>query len=120
MTGDTAQLEQLLRQAFDDLPGPDPARLSDIEARLRGRLQRRRPWLWWWLPLLLVTGAAAAWWGMHTLTATAPDTVSIKPGTQQKQSAPPETAPLSPEQPSDAQAASPEDQSSVIYQREVY
>lgn len=57
-----ARLEQLLHEAFEFMPGPDMARLREVEQRVLRALPRRRqsaaaPW---WLVLLLAGGAAAA------------------------------------------------------------
>jgi hypothetical protein len=62
-----AQFEALLREAYDFMPGPDMARLAEIESRLlrgaRRPVPRRRVSPPWWALLLLAGGAAtAAWW----------------------------------------------------------
>jgi len=122
-----ARLEALLREAFEFMPGPDMARLAEIEQRLLRAAQRpaapRRAMLPWWAILLLAGGAAtAAWWAGEILTEQndAPDRYTIEPeasageaGAERRQD------PASPLE-RKAEAASPptDDQSRIIYERE--
>ncbi|MEX2353033.1 MAG: hypothetical protein WD709_02510 [Gammaproteobacteria bacterium] len=63
-----ARLEQLIRESFEHMPGPQMTRLDQIEKRLKpamsrqpaGRKVNKTPW---WIVLLLTGSfAAAAWW----------------------------------------------------------
>jgi len=67
------RLEHLIRESFDQIPGPQMARLEQIEQRLQTTLSRqpscskanKTPW---WLVLLLTGGiATAAWWAGELL-----------------------------------------------------
>ncbi|MCG8324640.1 MAG: hypothetical protein MI673_03915 [Thiotrichales bacterium] len=61
-------LESLIARAFDDLPGPDTARIQSIRDRFDSgasgtRSQKNPNRLPWWTVLLLTGGlATAAWW----------------------------------------------------------
>ncbi len=68
----TKHMEALIREAFDEAPGPDPFRLSQIE----GHFVMRRPapasrravshLPWWAVGLLMAGFATAGWWGGST------------------------------------------------------
>ena len=60
-------MEKLIAEAYDRLPGPEPARVTQIAERLahrqssgRGRAGLNR--LPWWIVILALSGAAAASW----------------------------------------------------------
>ncbi|MEE8055273.1 MAG: hypothetical protein V3T38_04395 [Gammaproteobacteria bacterium] len=67
-TPSTKHMEALIREAFDEAPGPDPFRLSQIE----GHFVMRRPapasrravshLPWWAVGLLMAGFATAGWW----------------------------------------------------------
>jgi cytoskeletal protein RodZ len=62
------RLEQLIRESFEHMPGPQMARLEQIEQRLKPAMSKRTTdrtvnKMPWWAVLLLTGGfAAAAWW----------------------------------------------------------
>jgi len=125
-----ARLEHLIRESFDQMPGPQMARLEQIEQRLQTTLSRqpscnkanKTPW---WIVLLLTGGiATAAWWAGELLqTDSAVDTQTDRyersifgaDGTTGVEDQPPasdETVPQRQQEP-DLGRGSP-----IIYQRE--
>jgi len=69
---DEERLGRLIFEAHEYLPGPDMARLRELEERLNRkavrRAPRRIPRAPWWLILLLAGGVAtAAWWSLDRL-----------------------------------------------------
>lgn len=62
-----ARLPELIREAYEAMPGPDSGRITAIGIRLAQQLpatraSRARAWPWWLIPLLLTGAVAAAWW----------------------------------------------------------
>lgn len=69
---DKDRLGRLIFEAHEYLPGPDMARLRELEERLNRKAfrqtRRRMPRAPWWVILLLAGGAAtAAWWSLEQL-----------------------------------------------------
>ncbi len=68
-TPTTRHMEALIHAAFDEAPGPDPFRLSQIEAHLVMRRPAPAPRRavshlpWWAVGLLMAGFATAGWWG---------------------------------------------------------
>jgi hypothetical protein len=124
---DEERLKSLIREAFDDLVGPDPARLRQIGARLgkqaqRGetRWTRARHWLFW-----LLLGAAAtatAWWAVKELQDGGDEVDSVIPAPivepQGSSAKAPAAPPVAPAQ--NAPGGHEQQNNSVIYRREVY
>ena len=123
------RLEQLIRESFDFLPGPDMARLGNIEANLSHHLKGEKrgtaaSTLPWWIVLLLTAGfAAAAWWagerwqGKNPLTPPVnlqdkKETSGFETGKRDRD----EARELHNKQ----DKSKEEDQSAVIYQRESF
>jgi hypothetical protein len=122
-----SRLAQLIKEAHDFLPGPDMARLEQIEGRLAGQLKpgkraggpNRLPW---WIVLLLVSGfAAAAWWTGVQWLGGEPAPSGAPRQSLEKQS---ETAKPAPDKArelhDEAGEAEEEESSPVIYQRESF
>lgn len=111
------RLEQLLCEAWEFMPGPDMARLAEIESRLlhgTRRPARRRAALPWWAILLLAGGTAtAAWWvgEIFTERKRAPERYEVEGMIEQEPS-----PPVNRRTPADTPAA--DDGSRIIYERE--
>jgi len=124
------RLEHLIRESFDQMPGPQMARLEQVEQRLQSSLSRqpscnkanKTPW---WIVLLLTGGfAAAAWWAGELFqpdsavdTQTDSDERSIFGGddTTDKEGYPPASDETAPQQELEQDFGR---ESPIIYQRE--
>lgn len=111
------RLEELLCEAWEVMPGPDMARIAEIESRLmqaaRRPAARRRSALPWWAILLLAGGAAtAAWWAGEIFIEQerAPERYEVEGRIER------EPPPVNRRTPADAPAA--DDGSRIIYERE--
>jgi hypothetical protein len=133
---DEEKLKSLIRESFDDLIGPDTARLGQIGARLgkqarrsETRRTRGRHWLFW---LLLGTAVTAtAWWAIKEIQRNGPDAdIEVTAPVVVLKSAPVEESVQLPATPAQDVTDGHEQQnkhqpdadkeSSVIYQRELY
>lgn len=62
------RLELLIREAFEQMPGPDMRRVNQVQSRLARTAATSKPFkkpntLPWWIVLVLTGGlVAAAWW----------------------------------------------------------
>jgi hypothetical protein len=130
------RLKSLICEAFDDLVGPDAARVGQIGARLETQAQRSetrrtrgRHWLFW-----LLLGAAAtatAWWTINEIQRHGADAgIEMSAPVVVPKSAPVEESGQPPATPAQDVPGGHEQQnkhqpgadtdSSVIYQRELY
>lgn len=114
-----ARLGRLIFEAHEYLPGPDMARLQQLEEHLDRQATRRRRsgkkiGRSWWLALFLIGGAAAAaWWGGWIPERPAQQTAPAqRPGVKQPRAAPEKKSLTA------TGGGQGEDDSPVIYQRE--
>jgi len=140
-------VKTMIGEAYSRLPGPDPIRLNMIERRLVeqfpavSRRRSRARVTWWGFGLLAFAAGAAAWWAISRHEIVEP--LSPPPSMEQELSAPLNDEPSSSRQgvidrpqantdtrtqevaknPHKSQSQPtqrPDDNSAVIYKREVY
>ena len=120
------RLEQLIRESFDFMPGPDMARLAQIGDKLsRYPAPEKRVSavnrLAWWIVLLLAGGfATAAWWsGGPWFKKTGPAaTVKTDAAAQQARPTGPEQVIPAPDLQDKSNQRQDTGESPLIYQRE--